>query len=610
MSVAGWTGRLLRVDLGARAWVGVDLDRDALERFLGGRGLGLWLLWQEGRHGLDPLDPATPLVVAAGPLTGTRAPTASRTSLTTLSPLTGTVFDANSGGFFGIRLKRAGWDALWIEGRAEEPLCLVVEPGRVRFEPAGDLWGLGLRAARQALARRFGRGHAVLAVGPAGETGSRLASIGHDGRFFGRGGVGAVMGSKNLKAVLVRGEQPVRVADPDGFAFVVGECRKWIAAHPITSRALPEFGTAVLVNVINAVGAFPASNFRASRFHRAEAISGEVLNERLVTGRKGCPGCPIACGRRIRLDGRQAEGPEFETLWAFGADLGLGDLEAVARLNLLANDLGLDTISAGSTLAAARELFEAGVLGWDPLEGGPAGVARLLEEMARGRGRGALLRHGSLHLGREVGRPDVSMSVKGLELPAYDPRGCQGQGLSYATSNRGGCHLRAYLVAPEILATPKLVDRFAWSGKAGLVIVAQNLNAAVDSLVLCRFTGFALREDYYARLLRAATGMDVDAQGLMTIGERIYTLERLVNLERGFTRDDDTLPRRLLEEPVAEGPSAGHVVRLEPMLQEYYRFRGWDGTGRPSRAKLEALGLGGEVSAVEPAGPGEDHGRT
>ncbi len=595
MSVAGWTGRLLRVDLTERSWAGVDLDREALERFLGGRGLGAWLLWQEGRHGLDPLDPGTPLVVAAGPLTGTRAPTASRTSLTTLSPLTGTVFDANSGGFFGIRLKRAGWDALWIEGRADEPLCLVVEPGRVRFEPARDLWGLGLRAARAALTGRFGRGYAVLAVGPAGETGSRLASIGHDGRFFGRGGVGAVMGSKNLKAVLVRGDRPVRVADPEAFAFVVGECRKWIAAHPITSRALPEFGTAVLVNVINAVGAFPAANFRSSRFDRAEAISGEALNDRLTKGRKGCPGCPVACGRRIRLDGREAEGPEFETLWSFGADLGLGDLEAVARLNLLANDLGLDTISAGSTLAAARELFEAGVLGWDPLEGGAAGVARLLEEMARGRGRGALLRHGSLHLGREVGRPEVSMSVKGLELPAYDPRGCQGQGLSYATSNRGGCHLRAYLVAPEILATPKLVDRFAWSGKAGLVIVAQNLNAAVDSLVLCRFTGFALREDYYARLLRAATGMDVDAQGLMTIGERIYTLERLINVERGFTRDHDTLPRRLLEEPVSEGPSAGHVVRLEPMLEEYYRFRGWDASGRPCAAKVEGLGLGDQA---------------
>lgn len=592
--MATWRRRLLRVNLSARSWSEEEIPAATLETWLGGRGLGAHLLASSGRHRLDPLDPAAPLILAAGPLTGTRAPTSSRTSLTALSPLTGTLFDSNSGGLAGLRLKGAGFDALWVEGACDAPTVLVIEPGGVRFEPAAALWGLGNRAAQAALEEREGRGRALLTIGPAGETGSLLANVAHGTRFFGRGGLGAVLGAKQLKAVVLWGEGRPEAADPEGFGFVVEECRKWLQANPVTSKGLPQFGTAVLMNVINAVGALPARNFRDSQFASAERLSGEALRDRLsARGGHACQACPIACGRRVELDGEVLLGPEFETLWALGVDLGIDDLEAVVHLNALANDLGLDTVSAGSTVAAARELFELGLLGWDPLEAGTAGVARLLGEMARGEGRGEALRHGSLRLGEALRRPEVSMTSKGLELPAYDPRGCQGQGLAYATSNRGGCHLRAYMVAPEILATPKLVDRFTCSGKGGLTIVSQDVNAAVDSLVLCRFTSFALKDDYYARLLATATGVDVDAQGLHTAGERIYNLERLVNLDRGFTRADDTLPRRLLEEPVASGPSAGHTVRLEPMLDEYYRFRGWDREGRPTPKKLAQLGLEG-----------------
>ena len=591
--MGAWRRRLLRVDLTARSWAVEELADEALHAYLGGRGLGAHLLRASGRHTLDPLDPDAPLIFSTGPLTGTRAPTSSRTNCTALSPLTDTLFDSNSGGFFGIRLKKAGYDALWIEGQSDRPVVLAVDPDGVRFEDAGELWGGGTRATQAALAGREGRGAATLAIGPAGESGSLLANIAHGARCFGRGGLGAALGAKGVKALVVRGDLPLEVADPEGFGFVVGECRKWLAAHPITGKGLPQFGTAVLMNVMNAVGVLPARNFRDSEFAAAGELSGEALRDRLFLGHKGCPNCGIACGHRVRVDGREGEAPEFETLWALGVDLGVSDLEEVTRLNWLANDLGLDTISAGSTVAAARELFEAGHLDWDPLADGAAGVARLLEEMAHGRGRGAELRHGSRRLGEAHGTPDVSMTSKGLELPAYDPRGCQGQGLAYATSNRGGCHLRSYMVAPEILATPKLVDRFSTSGKGGLTIVFQNLNSAVDSLVLCRFTSFALKDDYYARLVRTATGLDLDAQGLLTVGERIYNLERVVNLERGFTRADDTLPRRLLEEPVANGPSAGHVVDLEPMLDEYYRFRGWDQEGRPMQQKLEELGLEG-----------------
>ncbi len=584
--------RLLRVDLARRSWTVEDLPDDLVRAFVGGRGLGAALLRREGRHRLGPADPGAPVVVCTGPLTGTRAPTASRTSLTGLSPLTNTVFDANSGGFFGIRLRRAGFDALWLEGVSDAPVTVSVTPRGVSFEDAAPLWGRGNREAQSALAGGSNRSWAALTIGPAGENGAKLANIAHGDRFFGRGGLGAWMGARRLKAVRVRGDGPVPVADPEGLAFVAGECRKQLGAHPVTSRGLPAFGTAVLMNVINAVGALPARNFRDSGCERADRLSGEALRDRLTVGRKACPGCPIACGRKIALDGRTGPGPEFETLWALGANLGLDDLEAVARLNRVAADLGLDTVSAGATIAAARELFETGDLGWDPLERGAEGVADLLAEMAEVRGRGALLAHGSRRLAEAAGRPDAAMVSKGLELPAYDPRGCQGQGLAYATSNRGGCHLRAYLVAPEILATPKRVDRFAWSGKAGLTIVAQNLNAAVDSLVLCRFTGFALGDGHYARLLKAVTGWDVDGQELMTAGERIYTLERLVNLERGFGRGDDRLPRRLTHEPVARGPSAGHTVHLDEMLDEYYRFRGWDLRGVPTARKLEQLGLG------------------
>jgi aldehyde:ferredoxin oxidoreductase len=345
------------------------------------------------------------------------------------------------------------------------------------------------------------------------------------------------------------------------------------------------------MNVMNSVEALPSRNFRESRFEGAGKISGEAIRDNLAVGSHGCPGCTIRCGRMVKADGREIEGPEFETLWAFGANLGIDDLEGIATLNYLANDLGLDTVSAGSTMAAARELFERGKLEFDPLENGIAGLGELLREMSLNKGRGAKLRDASRVLCEEAGAPELSMSVKGLEMPAYDPRGCQGQGLAYATSNRGGCHLRAYMIAPEILAVPKLVDRFATSGKAGLVIVSQNINAAVDSLVLCRFTSFALRDDYYARLLKTATGLEIDAQGLMGVGERIYTLERLINLARGIDASFDQLPSRLLTESAAEGPGAGKVVELGPMLIEYYRFRGWDAQGRPTPEKLKALRL-------------------
>jgi aldehyde:ferredoxin oxidoreductase len=587
----GWEGKLLKVDLTARTTSVERLSETTLATWLGGRGLGAYLLYKHKRHLLDPFDPLAPVIIAAGPLSGSGIPGASRTSMTALSPLTNTVFDSNCGGHIGIRLKRAGYDALWIEGESSTPVTLAISSDGVEFLDAAPLWGLGNREATARLATNPGKSYASLTIGPAGENTSLMANINQGGRFFGRGGLGALFGRKKLKAVCIAGRGKFTPADPEGFRFVADECRKLLSANPITSRGLPQFGTPVLMNVMNSVEALPSRNFRESRFEGAGKISGEAIRDNLAVGSHGCPGCTIRCGRMVKADGREIEGPEFETLWAFGANLGIDDLEGIATLNYLANDLGLDTVSAGSTMAAARELFERGKLEFDPLENGIAGLGELLREMSLNKGRGAKLRDASRVLCEEAGAPELSMSVKGLEMPAYDPRGCQGQGLAYATSNRGGCHLRAYMIAPEILAVPKLVDRFATSGKAGLVIVSQNINAAVDSLVLCRFTSFALRDDYYARLLKTATGLEIDAQGLMGVGERIYTLERLINLARGIDASFDQLPSRLLTESAAEGPGAGKVVELGPMLIEYYRFRGWDAQGRPTPEKLKALRL-------------------
>lgn len=587
----GWLGKILKVDLSAASSKSEELGPEILEGYLGGRGLGVRLLTLSGKHLLDPLSPEAAFIVAAGPLTATRAPGAGRLSLVAVSPLTNTIFDSNSGGFFGPRLKGAGFDALLVEGAADRPTILRISPQGVFFEDATFIKGLGTHEARKALAAEYGAGCATLLIGPAGETGSLMANVAHGGRFFGRGGLGALFGSKNLKAVIVSGDYRPSLFDPELFNFVAGECGKLIAAHPITSKGLKQFGTSVMMNLLNAFETLPVANFRKNTFAGAAKISGEALRDNILSGTHACPGCPIGCGRKVTVDGVSMEGPEFETLWSFGAALERDDLKGIAKLNYLANDLGLDTVSLGSTIASARELFEAGDLSFDPLDRGAEGLAELFTEIAWNRGRGAALRDGSLKLGEALGKSSVSMAVKGLELPAYDPRGCQGQGLAYATSNRGGCHMRSYMVAPEILAAPKQVDRFASSGKAGLVIVSQNLNAATDSLVMCRFMSFALKDDYYARLLRSATGLPVDAQGLMTIGERIYNLERLANIARGFGREDDSLPERLVTEGDGTGPALGRPVRLSEMLEEYYRFRGWDSEGAPSAEKLKALGL-------------------
>jgi aldehyde:ferredoxin oxidoreductase len=595
----GWMGKVLEVDLTTAVVSERALDMEMARLYLGGRGLGARLLWDEVGPGIDALAPENVLIFTVGPLTGTGYQTSNRFSVSTLSPLTGTVLDANSGGFWGMQFKKTGYDALIMRGRAEKPVYLEIKPGSVTFHDAAELWGQRVLAVTTALGQNDNRRN-VLCIGPAGEKLSRIAAIMNDGeRSLARGGPGAVMGSKNLKAIVVEGKDRPGIADPEKFKFLLYETRKLIRQSPLTSQALPEFGTVVMMNIVNSVGALPTRNHRQTQFEDAEAISGETLTDKYLEKNVSCWACPIGCTRLTRTEKVSGEGPEFETSWAFGAECGVNDMEAIIDANHLCNDLGLDTISAGSTIACAMELSELGLLDSDLRFGRADLLAQTVVEMGERRGLGAELSDGSLRLATKYGRPDLSMSVKGMEMPAYDPRGMQGQGLLYATSNRGGCHMRGNMLGLEVLGLPKLIDRFQVQGKSSYVILHQNLAAAIDSLVVCKFTNMAASEEYFARVLAAVSGLEFSTGELIRVGERVYNLERLYNLRQGFTRADDTLPPRLLNEPSPDGPSKGWVSHLEPMLEEYYRSRGWDQNGVPKPRKLEELGLTGLVEVTK-----------
>jgi aldehyde:ferredoxin oxidoreductase len=588
----GWMGKVLEVNLSNGEVQFRPLDADLARLFLGGRGLGARLLWDMVGPDVGPLSPENVLIFCTGPLTATAFQTSNRFSVTTKSPLTGTVLDANSGGFWGMRLKRCGLDAVIVRGRASRPACLDITPSAAILKDASDLWGKTVPEATQALGQ--GPKRSVLCIGPAGENLVRFAAIMNDGaRALGRGGVGAVMGSKNLKAIAVEGDEKVESADRQRLRFVRYEASKHLTASPLTSQALPQFGTAGVVNVVNVIGALPTRNFQQTQFEHAEAISGETIAERLLVKKAACWSCPIACTRVTRTAHGEGEGPEYESVWALGAACGIGDLEAITEASYLCNDLGLDTMSTGATIACAMELAERGVIDSDLRFERADLLESTVRAIAYRQGVGDELAEGSRRFAEKHGAGQYSMSVKGLEMPAYDPRAMQGQGLLYATSNRGACHMRGNMLGPEVLGLPKLVHRLQVQGKAGMVILHQNASAAIDSLVLCKFVNLAVAEEYLARALAAVTGVPCSTGDLIRAGERIWNLERLYNLREGFTRTDDTLPRRLLEEPAPDGPSKGWVSHLPEMLEEYYRFRGWDEEGVPTPRKLTELGLEG-----------------
>jgi aldehyde:ferredoxin oxidoreductase len=597
--MSGYIGKMLRVNLSARTVKVEPLDLPTARKFIGGRGLGTRIFMDEVSPTVDALSPENKLIFITGPLTGTSTPTGGRYMVVTKSPLTGTIASSNSGGYWGPELKFAGYDGIIFEGKASSPVYLNISDSVVEIRDASSLWGKVVSETTDILEKEHGEKVRVVTIGPAGENLSLMAAIMNDkDRAAGRSGVGAVMGSKNLKAVVVRGTAKVDVADPEKLKEVFARCMKKIKDNGVTGQGLPAYGTAVLVNIINENGVLPTNNFQTSQFDKAEQISGEELAAKYLTKKDPCYRCPIACGRYCEVDDVKGGGPEYETIWAFGSDCGVSDLPAIIKANFWCNEMGLDTISAGSTLAAAMELYQRGAIKKEEFEDGPEltfgnteAVIEWTKRMGRKGGLGEKMAKGSYRLCEMYGMPELSMTVKKQELPAYDPRGIQGHGLQYATSNRGGCHVRGYMISPEILGLPEKLDRFTLEGKPLWAKIFQDFTAAIDSSGLCLFTSFAMGADDYADLVNAVTGTTLTGNEFILAGERVWNLEKLFNIKSGVEKD--TLPARLLNDPIQEGPSKGWVHKLDELLPKYYELRGWDSNGIPTEKRLNELGLGG-----------------
>ena len=596
------TGKLLRVDLTNGTIKTEAIPSDLAEKYIGGRGLATKYYVDEVPAGVKALSPENNLIMMTGPLTGTFATSAGRYMCVSKAPLTETIGCSNSGGNFGAELKYAGLDGIIFEGRSPEPVYLYIKNGKAALRPADKLWGKTVFETTDLLNETHGADAKVACIGPAGENGVLYAAIMNDkNRAAGRGGLGAVMGSKNLKAVVVRGTGGIKVANSDAFLAACIDARRKLRSNPVTGTGLGVYGTEILVNIVNSVGALPTFNWHGSSVDPdAEDISGEALVEKYLVRNKGCFGCTIACGRVTKIPSGPnksfGEGPEYEAAWALGSSCGIHDLAAICRVNFLCNEYGLDPITLGSTYACAMELFDKGLLTKEEIGGNLAfgdaeSIVDFTIKTAKKEGFGARLAEGSYRLAESVGRPDLSMSVKKQEMPAYDGRGAQGMGLSYATSNRGGCHVRGYMTSPEILGIPEKMDPLVTDGKAAMLKIFQDLTAVVDSAGICLFTTFGMGLPEIGAQLRPATGFSYTDTEILKIGERIWNMEKQYNLSEGFTKKDDTLPPRLLTEPLPEGPAKGKVCELDTMLSEYYANRGWTAEGIPTEEKLRELGL-------------------
>ncbi|MBN2260972.1 MAG: aldehyde ferredoxin oxidoreductase family protein [Clostridiales bacterium] len=594
----GYTGKYLRINL-TTGKINVELlNEKNAENFIGGRGLGTKMYMDEVDPEIEPFSEDNKILFVTGPVTGISAPAGSRYMVVTKSPLSGTIASSNSGGFWGPELKFAGYDLIIVEGKSEKPVYIYINNEHVEIRDAAEYWGGLVTDVTNRIKEATDPKAKVLTIGPGGENLSLIASVMNEkDRAAGRSGVGAVMGSKNLKAIAVRGTNKVEVYDKEALMKTYKESLVKIKENGVTGSGLPTYGTAVLVNIINEAGMLPTNNFQLSQFADADDISGETLADKFLIKNTACYGCPIACGRHVRIGDGEGGGPEYETIWAFGSDLGINDLNEIILANHMCNEMGIDTISAGSTLAAAMELYQRGYIKDEELDGmklefgDAASMTEWMRKTGLREGFGDKIALGSYRLAESYGRSDLSMSVKKLEMPAYDPRGVQGQGLNYATSNRGGCHVRGYMISPEILSLPQALDRFETKDKPVWTKIFQDLTAAIDSLGFCLFTSFALGADDYAEFMNAATGMNFDGESILKAGERIYNLEKLYNLEAGIAPSEDTLPPRLLNDAIEVGPSKGRVHELGILLPEYYSERGWDSIGIPTEKKLKELGI-------------------
>ena len=628
-------GRVLRIDLSTREVTEYPWSDAERRSTLGGKAMAARILLDTLASGTDPLGPHNVVVVSTSPLTGTGAPSTARFNVSALSPLTSVVGSSNCGGSFGTYLKKAGVDALVLVGASATPVWLeVAEGGKVTFHDAAAVWGLGTGPAQTALREAVEERSAALVIGPAGENLVRYACLTSDERAAGRTGLGAVFGSKRLKGILAHGSLRVPVARPDEFRAHVRKWTRTLKAHPLTGGQLPEFGTGGFLPEMQALGIVATRNAQRARFDGTATTSGQALAAGRLVGTDGCLSCPIRCGRVVEHEGRRVKGPELETLVLLGANIDNADMDDIIEWNVLLDDAGIDTMTFGSTLACAMELAERGLAPFPLAFGRTEGVGALIDDVAHRRGIGDEMAEGSRRLATTYGAPDAAIHVKGLELAAYEPRRAVGHGLGYATSNRGGCHLNGgYMVALEGLGLR--MNGSSVKSKPALAAMLQDLMEAVSSAGGCLFTTLAI---FPAPLIRGAkgpmghvvagalaisapvlkvlrgmspgllgipmplvphlravelvTGEQLGFGRFWAVGERSYTMERQLGERFGITSADDTLPPRMLDEPI-DPDAPGSIVPLEPMKRRYYAQRGWTPAGMPGHSRLKRLGLRG-----------------
>lgn len=595
--------KVLRVDLTTGKFADQEIPREDQLKFLGGRGLAAKILYEENKPKTDAFDPENRLIVMSGPYTGTSGSFTAFYNVTTKSPLTGAILSAHSGGHWGPMLRRTGYDGIIFKGRSPKPVYLLLTDSGPELRDASDLWGKDVFKTIDELEKRHEKSKAAV-IGPAGETLVRYAAIMNDmHRAAGRGGVGAVMGSKHLKAIVVHGTKEVPQADAEKLKETFKTATQTVKEK---SAAFAKYGTSMVVGITGKAGTIPTRNFQTGYFPDYEKIGGDALVNKHKIKDTACARCPLHCGNETRATGDyqvETEGPEYETLAMFGSNLGNDNLESILMANNICNQYGMDTISCADTIACAIELFEKGIIsekdtgGLRLAWGDHRTIVKLVELTGRREGFGHIIGEGSRRLAAKYG-PEAAkyaMNVKGMEFPGYDPRGIQGMSLAFATSTRGACHLRATMYVPELFQG--ILDRFTVKGKAKVLKELQELFTVYDCMVLCKFgarNAFANDWNNIVELVNAATGFGYTVEGLKMVGARSWTMERLFNLREGFSKKDDTLPDRMFETPIHDGPSKGAVVDREDFsreLEEYYQLWGWTKDGVPTKETLEKLGI-------------------
>ncbi len=603
----GWHLKILRVNLTTRKVTIEDVDPKVARDYLGGRGWAIHYMYKEMDPMADPLGPENMLIFATGALTATPAPTGNRYMVVTKSPLTGALAHSNSGGEFPTWMKRTGFDLFIFEGKASEPVYVLVNEDQVEVRSAAHIWGKDTHETTDILKAETSADARVACIGPAGENLALMAAIMNDKhRAAARSGVGAVMGSKNLKAVVAMGNKNPPLHDAEGMRNISVNTSKNVGADVKKGSNMRIYGTSYVPQVTNTLGILPTRNFLQGTFEHVGNIDGDALKDNYLIRHTPCYRCPLSCGRLTEVpDGPykgKGEGPEYETISSLGTGCGVSNLAALVKANYLCNEYGLDTISTGMTIAAAMEMYEKGYISEDvigmPLKfGDHDAMIEMIKKMAYNEGFGKDLAQGSYRLCEKYDHPEIAVTTRKQEFPGYDPRGSQGMGLLYATSNKGASHMEGDVAYEEVFGVPVKENPLATEGKPELVKHFQDSFALIDSSGLCVFVAirYVFNKDRMiwpetlSAMMNLTTGAGYTPEEVLQAADRVYTLERMFLMKAGST--EDTLPHRMLHEPLLDGPAKGMVAELDKMLPEFYEKRGWDDKGWPTKEKLESLGL-------------------